>query len=254
MRIITVANQKGGVGKTTTVFNLGAGLARQGKKVLLVDLDPQSNLTEAAIGEEPDKSIYNVLCGDASMADVARVDVRENLALIPSNIDMSTADIELAGRAGFERKLKKALHAWPAFSGFDFVVIDTPPNLGVLTLNALVASKELIIPVQVQHFARKALVKIMDTVANLKEEVEHELDSCSILFTMVDRRTTLSRNTMREVVKDYPGITLESVIRYNTTVAESPAHGKAIYEHQSMSHGAEDYARLVKEIMTDQEN
>lgn len=249
MRIITVANQKGGVGKTTTVFNLGMGLARQGKKVLLLDLDPQANLTEAVSGQEPEGSMYDVLCGDATLADVVLDGVREGVALVPSSLDMSSADIELAGRAGFERRLKKALHAWPGLSDFDFAIIDTPPNLGVLTLNALVASRELIVPVQVQHFARKALDKIMDTVDQLKENVEHVLAARSILFTMVDSRTSLSRDVMRQVRQDFPGLTLGSVIRSNVKLAESPALGKTIYEHQSKSHGAEDYAALASEIM-----
>lgn len=247
MRIISFVNQKGGVGKTTSVLNIGAGLARHGKKVLLIDIDPQASLTYSLgiDGESVENTIYDVLKQSKKIEESA-INVTENLDIIPSNIELSGADMELSGVAGREFLLKSALKL---INKYDYVLIDCPPNLAVLTLNALTASEKVYVPIQTQYLAMKGLSLLLDTVRIVVERLNDKLEIGGIVCTMYDGRNNLSKQVVETIRNHFSSLLFETKIRNNVALAEAPSFGKHIYDYKNSSVGADDYKALCKEIM-----
>ncbi len=247
MRIISFVNQKGGVGKTTSVLNIGAGIANRGKKVLLIDIDPQASLTYSLgiDGESVENTIYDVLKQKKEIKDTI-LKISENLDLIPTNIELSGADMELAGIAGREFLLKSALKN---ISGYDYVLIDCPPNLAVLTLNALTASEKVYVPIQTQYLAMKGLSLLLDTVKIVIDRLNDSLKIGGIICTMYDGRNNLSKQVVETIRNHFSELLFETKIRNNVALAEAPSFGKHIYDYKNSSVGAEDYNNLCIEII-----
>lgn len=260
MRIIALMNQKGGVGKTTTTVNLGAAIAEAGKKVLLIDLDPQAHLT-INYGVEPSAditSLYNVLVEDRSLLEAIH-HVENNVALIPSSIDLAAAEIELVSVLGREQILKKRLES--AQPDFDYVLLDCPPSLGLLTLNALSVANEVIIPMQPHFLALQGVGKLLETVHLVSRRMNPGLKVAGIVLTMFDSQTKLSAevvNDLNSFIESAKGKPLpwatarifKSKIRRNIKLAESPSFGKTILTYDPTSNGATDYRALAKELLS----
>lgn len=244
MRVIAFVNQKGGVGKTTTVQNVGAALARAGKRVLLVDLDAQGSLT-ASCGldpEELEKTLYDVLDGHSTVEKVKKT--VEGIDLLPAGMNLAQADLTFAGKIGRENMLKKAL---ARVTGYDYVLLDCPPNLGLVTVNALVAAGEIIIPVQAEFHALRGLELLQSTVA-MVQDLNPDLRVLGIAVTFYDKRKTLNRDVFNELRRNFPDLIFETKIRDAVALAEAPSHGKDILAYRPDSAGAEDYEGLAKEI------
>lgn len=254
MRIIAILNQKGGSGKTTTTINLGACLALLGKKVLLLDLDPQSNTT-IHLGIKPHEvrySLYEVMMDEKALSEIIQPTGLGNLFIAPANINLSGAEIELAGTVGREMVLKDAVDRMRARSGrvpsFDYILIDCPPSLGLLTVNALTLANEIIIPVQTEFFALEGMGKLFNTVEIVRKRLNRNLKVTGILPTMFDSRTNLSRE-VRDKIEDYFGDKVyKTFIRKNVKLGEATSHGKPIVLYDPRSSGAEDYVALSKEV------
>lgn len=245
-RIIALANQKGGVAKTTTCLNLGAALAALGRRVLLIDLDPQANLT-LGLGLDPYQqqiTTYDVLLNPERGVGIAIQQVGE-LSLAPATIDMAAAELELAGKIGRETLLREALS--PASNGYDYVLIDPPPSLGLFTLNALVAASEVLIPLQVHIYAMRGISQLQRTVT-LVRKLNPELHIGGILCTMVDRRNNLSVAVEQEIREKFADLVYQTVIPMNIKLAEAPASGTPILTYDPSSTGARAYAALAEEI------
>jgi chromosome partitioning protein len=251
MRVIAFANQKGGVAKTTTVANLGAALGRRGRKVLVIDFDPQANLTEGLRGnpDQLEQSIYDVLVGDTPLKSII-ANVEANLDLAVSDINLSGAEAELLQLPGRDVRLKGALKG---LRGYDYVLIDCPPSLGQLTLNALTAAKEVVIPLQAEYYALKGLRKLLSTIDMIHTWTNKELQVAGVLVTKYDHRKTLNRDVLEQLKSHSGQHVFNTVIRDNVSLAEAPSIGKHIYHYKSRSYGAEDYAMLCDEIIK-QEN
>ena len=259
MRVIALMNQKGGVGKTTTTVNLGAALAEAGKRVCLVDLDPQAHLT-INYGVEPSAevcSLYDLLVNGASFLEaVFKID--PNIALVPSSIDLAAAEVELVGVLGRETLLKKRIEA--AQHDFDFILLDCPPSLGLLTLNALAVADEVIIPMQPHFLALQGVAKLLETVQLVNKRINPKLHVSGIVLTMFDSQTKLSNEVVAELNSFILGALgkslpwagariFKSKIRRNIKLAESPSFGKHIIAYEPASHGAADYRALAREVM-----
>jgi chromosome partitioning protein len=247
MKIIALANQKGGVGKTTSATNIGAGLGKLGKKVLLIDLDPQAHLTYS-LGIEAhklDKTVYELLKGEAGLKDVLRA--RGELTVLPAKLDLSGAEIEIAGMAGREFLLKEALEG---LSGFDYVFIDCPPSLGLLTLNGLTTAQEVYIPLQTEFLALQGMSKLLQTVEIVQKRLNKELKITGIIATRYDQRKKLNKEVV-EKMREYFGDKklFQTMIRDNVSLAEAPGFGQTILEYKPDSYGAMDYLSLCKEIL-----
>jgi chromosome partitioning protein len=258
MRIIALMNQKGGVGKTTTTVNLGAALAERGRRVCLIDLDPQAHLTiNYGIDPTPQRtSLYNVLVDEAPLPQ-ALVNVAERLDVVPSSIDLAAAEIELVTVIGRETLLKNSIEA--AGVDYDFVLLDCPPSLGLLTVNALSAATEVIIPMQPQFLALQGVAKLLETVQLVNKRMNPRLKVSGIALTMYDSQTKLSGEVVNELIsfissaagKALPWSAariFKSKIRRNIKLAESPSFGQTILQYDSASHGAADYRALAAEI------
>lgn len=244
MRTIAFVNQKGGVGKTTTVHNVGAALARTGRRVLLVDLDAQGSLT-ASCGLEPEeiaKSLYDMLDGKAKAGDITQA--VQGIDLLPAGQSLAQADLAFAGRIGRENMLRKAL---AGVSGYDYILFDCPPNLGLVTVNALVAAGEIVIPVQAEFHALRGLELLQSTVAMVRD-LNPSLRVLGIAVTFFDKRKALNRDVFNELRRAFPDILFETKIRDGVALAEAPSHGKDIAAYRPDSFGAEDYAGLAQEI------
>ena len=248
-KVIAVANQKGGVGKTTTAVNLSACLAYIGKRSLLVDCDPQGNAT-SGIGIEKgrlDKCIYNVLVEDLEAEKVVRSTALENLDVIPATIQLSGAEIELVPTISREVRLKRALSTLK--SKYDYVFIDCPPSLGLLTINALTAADSVLIPVQCEYYALEGLSQLLNTVRLVQKHLNSDLEIEGVLLTMFDARTNLGIQVIEEVKKYFREKVFQTIIPRNVRLGEAPSHGKPIILYDMRSRGAEVYLDLAKEVM-----
>lgn len=253
--IISITNQKGGVGKTTTVLNLGAYIASASKQVCVIDLDPQSNLT-SGLGYSLNNidqqhlnkgSIYHVLIGKKTIHDVIFETRIKNLSLIPAGIELAGSEIELVNTVSRETILKDALRE--IINRFDYIFIDCPPSLGLLTINALTASNEVLIPVQTEYFALEGLGQLLNTIKLIKSKLNHGLNIGGVVLTMQDARTNLSKQVINEIQTVFGEKVYNTIIPRNVKLSEAPSHGKAIIEYEPSSAGAQSYAELAKEFL-----
>jgi len=253
-RIIAVANEKGGVGKTVTVINLAAALNQKGKTVLIVDMDPQFNATRGLGVEVDDEmpTVYDLIKDkDSTKADETIVPTRwEGLDLVPSHVDLAGAEVELVDEAGRENRLKEALES---LSGeYDFILLDTPPSLSLLTVNVLAYAKEVIVPCQTHPYAYAALDELFDTIFAIKENINPDLKITGVVATLFDVRTRISHSILEKLKNDdrYADFLFDTVIRVNTTIAESAGVGKPVIFFRQSCYGSFDYASLAEELLT----
>ncbi len=248
-KIIAIANQKGGVGKTTTSVNLGACLAYIGKRVLLVDVDPQGNATSGIGIEKADVEhcIYDILVDDVEAKDVIKPTAVENLDIIPATIQLAGAEIELVPTISREVRLKRALEA--VKDNYDYMVIDCPPSLGLLTINALTASDAVLIPVQCEYYALEGLSQLLNTVRLVQKHLNTDLTIEGVLLTMLDARTNLGIQVIDEVKKYFQDKVYKTIIPRNIRLSEAPSHGQPIIIYDPRSRGAEVYLDLAKEVV-----
>jgi chromosome partitioning protein len=247
MKTIALTNQKGGVGKTTTTINLGAGLAKLGKKVLLIDLDPQANLTYSlrTHSHRLEKTIYHALRGGVDINDI--IIEHNGFDFIPSSLELSGAELELASEPAREGLLKNAIKQLHA-QDYDYVLIDCPPNLGLLTLNAFTAVEDIFIVLQSEYLALHGLSKLLDLVKVVQQRLNNKLEVGGIICTLYDSRKNLNKEVVGHI-KDYFGPKVfKTIIRDNVALAEAPSHHKTIFEYDGSCAGAQDYFALAKEI------
>ena len=247
-KIICICNQKGGTGKTTTAVNLSAALAELNKKVLIVDVDPQGNST-SGVGvnkNELDRSVYEVLLHKCSAEEALISDVYPNLDIIPCNINLTGAEIELVGALARETRLKKALE--PIQNNYDYIFIDSPPSLGLLTLNSLVASDGILVPIQCEFYALEGVSQLMNTVSLIRDGLNAKLNIEGILMTMADFRTNLTTEVIKEIREYFKEKVYETVIPRNIRLSEAPSYGKPITFYDTHSIGAQRYRQLAKEV------
>ncbi len=246
---MAIANQKGGVGKTTTSVNMSACLAYLGKKVLLVDIDPQGNATSGVGIEKGDieTCVYNVLVDDVEAGEVIQETIVENLHVIPSTIQLAGAEIELVPTISREVRLKRALHK--VEKKYDYIIIDCPPSLGLLTINALTAANAVLIPVQCEYYALEGLSQLLNTVRLVQKHLNTELKIEGVLLTMLDARTNLGIQVIEEVKKYFQEKVYRVIIPRNVRLSEAPSHGKPVIVYDPKSRGAETYLELAKEVL-----
>jgi len=243
-KVISISNHKGGVGKTTSAINIGAGLNRLKKKVLLIDLDPQANLSQSLGVVEPDTNIYGAIRGDYKLQPI---EILKGLDLIPSTLDLSGAEVEMSGEAGREYILKELIE--PIRSSYDFIIIDSPPSLGLLTINSFTASDEILIPLQAQYLALQGLTKLIEVVDKIKRRLNKELEIGGVFITQYDKRKVLNRDVAETIKTHFKDEVFKTMIRDNIALAEAPANGLDIFRYSPKSYGAEDYLSLSKEIL-----
>lgn len=242
-KIIAMSNHKGGVGKTTSAINIGAGLAKLGKRTLLIDLDPQANLTQSLSIEEPEFDIYGVLKGEYEMKPknvVAKLDI------VPSTLDLSGAELELSNEAGREFILKESITKIQ--DNYNYVIIDCPPSLGLLTINAFTAATEVYIPLQAHFLPMKGLTKIIEVIDKVKKRLNSSLEIGGVFVTQFDRRKILHRDVAESIEEYFPGKVFKTKIRENISLAEAPISGMDIFRYSPNSFGAQDYEQLCREI------
>ncbi|HLU22136.1 ParA family protein [Lederbergia graminis] len=247
-KIISIANQKGGVGKTTTSVNLGACLAYLGKKVLLIDIDPQGNATSGAGIDKGDvhHCIYDILVDDMDIKKVIKKTAVDNLYAVPATIQLAGAEIELVPTISREVRLKRAVDS--VKDEYDYVIIDCPPSLGLLTINSLTASDSVLIPVQCEYYALEGLSQLLNTVRLVQKHLNQDLMIEGVLLTMLDARTNLGIQVIQEVKKYFQNKVYQTIIPRNIRLSEAPSHGQPIIQYDPKSRGAEVYLDLAKEV------
>ncbi len=247
-RVISVANQKGGVGKTTTSINISTILAKKGKRVLLIDADPQGNATSGiGIEKKTDKSIYDVIIEETKLEEVVIDTQVKNLKICPSNINLAGAEVELVSMMSREYRLKERIDE--DRENYDYIIIDCPPSLGLITLNAFTASDTVLIPVQCEYYALEGLEQLMNTVNLVKKHLNKELELEGAVLTMYDARTNLSNQVVKEVKNYFEDKVYKTVIPRNVRLSEAPSFGMPISIYDPKSKGAKCYEKLVKEIL-----
>jgi chromosome partitioning protein len=248
--IISVANQKGGVGKTTTTVNLGACLALLGKKVLLIDMDAQGNATSGlrVVKSELISDIYNVLVNETSLLKAIVPTSRDNMWIAPATIELAGAEIELINMIARETRLKKALAE--VMDKYDYILVDCPPSLGHLTINAFTASDSILIPVQSEYYALEGLTQLLNTIRLVQKHFNPDLEIEGVLLTMYDSRTNLGSDIVNEVRSYFSEKVYKTIIPRNIRLAESPSHGLSIVDYDLSSKGASSYQNLAKEVIS----
>lgn len=252
-KIIAIANQKGGVGKTTTTINLSAALANAGKKVLVIDTDPQGNTTSGLGVEKNDieNTIYELMLGECSVHECILKDVIKNVSLIPANVNFAAAEIELIGIEKQEYILKNEID-WVK-EQYDYILIDCPPSLSLLTVNAMTTANSVLVPIQCEYYALEGLSQLIHTINLVKERLNPSLDMEGVVFTMYDSRTNLSEQVVSSVKESLNAHIFETVIPRNVRLAEAPSFGESIITYDPYSRGADSYRRLAAELIERQE-
>jgi chromosome partitioning protein len=251
-RIIAVANQKGGVGKTTSAINLSAALAEEGKRVLALDIDPQGNMT-SGFGlnkNELDKTVYDLLCGNAEIEECIQREVLENLDILPGNINLSAIEIELIDVENREYIMKEEVEKIK--DNYDFIIIDCPPALSMLTINALTTASSVLVPIQSEYYALEGLTQLIHTIELVKDRLNEELEIEGIVFTMYDTRTNLSHQVVENVKDNIKYKVYDTIIPRNIRLAEAPSHGLPISIYDPKSTGAIRYKELAREVIKEE--
>jgi len=249
-KIIAIANQKGGVGKTTTSVNLGACLATLGKRVLLIDIDPQGNTTSGVGINKADveNCIYDIIINDVAPKDTIKSTAVEGLHIIPATIQLAGAEVELVPAISRELRLKNAISQ--VKHDYDYILIDCPPSLGILTINSLTAADSVLIPIQCEYYALEGLSQLLNTVRLVQKHLNTDLQIEGVLLTMLDARTNLGIQVIEEVKKYFQDKVYRTIIPRNVRLSEAPSHGKAIITYDPRSKGAEVYLELAKEVVS----
>ena len=252
VKVIAVANQKGGVGKTTTAVNLAACLAKEGRKVLLIDSDPQGNATSGLGFDKRDvkKCIYDALINEVPMADTLKHTAYENLDVIPATIQLAGAEIELVSLMNREGRLKNALERIK--HDYDYVIIDCPPSLGLLIINALTAASSVMIPVQCEFYALEGITMLMNTIQLVQRNLNPALKLEGVVMTMFDSRTNLAQDVVEEVKKYFKTKMYKTIVPRNVRLSEAPSHGMPVIDYDSKSKGAQVYMELAQEVIDDE--
>ncbi len=247
-KVISVANQKGGVGKTTTTINLSTILAKKGKRIMLIDADPQGNATSGVgVDKEVELSFYDVLTNDTEIIDTLEKTAIRNLVVCPSNINLAGAEVELVSMMSREQRLKEKLDIIK--ERFDYIFIDCPPSLGLITLNAFTASDSVLIPVQCEYYALEGLGQLLNTINLVKKHLNKDIQIEGALLTMYDMRTNLSNQVVKEVKRYFNNKVYKTVIPRNVRLSEAPSYGMPITEYDPRSKGAKSYEKFAKEFL-----